>query len=215
MEQPKVPALWTSNESAPVLPDANALAALRIDRRVPRYKDAPPSARVAWLTKQITRIYIIKHIALVDANGRDRTQTIKMDAVALDGFMMRVDTIADLTQAEIQEAFTSGILGEYGDYVGVTSETLFKFLKAFCGSEKKQEATRLVREARERERAIAAENEKSRLRAEIEAAKKDGTFVPTWKMFTPKIVNAVTEEDQRAHREKIRLQAEMVRKGQI
>ena len=215
MEQAQVPALWTNNDSLPAVQDARAIAAIRIDRRVPRYKDAPASYRIGWLTKQITRIYIIKHISLTDQNGRDRTQTIKVDAAALDGFIMRNDSISDLTQAEIYDAFTSGVLGDYGEYVGVTSETLFKFLKEFVVSEKKQEATRIVREERERARKVANENERARLRAEIEAAKKDGSFVPTGEIFKPKMVSDITEEEREAHREKIRRQAEMARKGLI
>lgn len=206
---------WTSNSPIPPIPDAKALADIRIDKSVPRYRDVPASYRVGWLTKQISSIYAIKHIPLVDANGKSRMETIKTDAVALDTFILRNSAISDFTQPEINDAFLAGLSGEYGDYVGVTAETLFKFLRGFLDSEKKRESVRIVNARRTEAMRLRDEEMRRRLRDEIERAKLDGTFVPNKERFSPKLVNKITEEERKAHREKIREQVRMAKAGLI
>ena len=208
--------LSTSNNALPAIPDAASLADVRLNRSVPHYKNFQPSARVGWLKKQLISLYAIKHINLSDANGNSRMQMIATDASALDGFIMRDAIVSDFTLAEISDAFLSGLAGDYGDYVGLASDTLFRFLRAFRDSEKKAEATRLVRERRELEKKREYESRQAAIRAEIQAAKADGSFVPTHRTsFTPKIVDKITEEERAAHREKIREQARMAREGLI
>lgn len=205
----------TSNDALPAIPDAQSLAAIRLDKRVPHYKDYKASARVGWLNKQIISLYAIKHIQLTDSNGNGRLQMIKTDAAALDGFIMRDKVVSDFTLAEISDAFLSGLAGDYGEFVGLASDTLFRFLRSFRDGEKKAEATRLVREKREQERRLAEAKSRADLRAEIEAAKADRSFVPTMKPYSPILVNEITEDERQAHREKIREQARMAREGLI
>lgn len=207
---------WTSNSPIPPIHDAKALADIRLDKSVPRYRDIPASYRVGWMTKQISAIYAIKHIPLVDANGKSRMETIKTDAVALDAFILRNGAISDLTQPEINDAFLAGLSGEYGDdYVGITAETLFKFLRGFNESEKKRESVRIVNARRKEAMRIRDEEARRNLREEIEKAKLDGTFVPNKEKFSPKKVSGIIEEERKAHREKIREQVRMAKAGLI
>ena len=216
MDSSKELLVSTSNNALPAIKDATSLAEIRLNKSIPRYKDYQPSGRIGWLKKQLISLYAIKHINLSDANGNSRMQMIETDAAALDGFIMRDAVISDFTLFEISDAFLSGLAGDYGDYIGLASDTLFRFLRAFRDGEKKAEATRIVRERRELEKKREFENRQAAIQAEIQAAKADGSFVPTRRTsFTPKIVDKITEEERAAHREKIREQARMAREGLI
>ena len=55
----------------------------------------------------------------------------------------------DYTFSEIKDAFKRGLMGDYGDYFGLTAESLYGFIRGYFMSEKKRTATKLVREALE------------------------------------------------------------------
>ena len=84
--------------------------------------------------------------------------------------------ISNLTSVEIQEAFRAGVTGVYGDFYGITPKSLLGFLKSYVSSEKKLDAHRLITMRREKEDREANE----RVWAEIQKAKANGMFVPTW-----------------------------------
>lgn len=140
MTQTKAIALMSSN--IPAIPDAKTLASVRMDKSIPHYKDLAQAQRVKWLKGEIMSLNMIRHQMAEDWQ-------VEFDAQALDEFIMDDHFAADYTFSEIKDAFKRGLMGDYGDYYGLTAESLYGFIRGYFMSEKKRTATRLVREALE------------------------------------------------------------------
>ena len=136
MERNKSIAL-TSN-SLPAIPDAESLAALRLDKSVPHYKDVDRARRITWLKEQIITLNMIRHQMTEDWQ-------VEFDANALDEFIMDDHFASDYTFPEIKDAFKRGLMGDYGEFFGLTAESLYGFLRGYFMSEKKRKATEIVR----------------------------------------------------------------------
>ena len=202
--------LRTSSDNIPAIATAQALAEIRMDeRRYPHYKRIAVRDRVAWLANQAK--YLASIARLRDFDAREAVLT----ATALDEMICTDSDMMELTLPEIADAFKSGVFGKYGEFFGLSAPNLFGFLDKFLASEKKKEASALVLKTREqsyeeRKAAEKAERER-RIREEIEEAKRNGTFVPTGKVwFQPKTVDDVA--DSSAHREKVLRQAREILK---
>lgn len=137
MTQTKAIAL-TSN-SMPDIPDAKSLAAVRLNKAVPHYKDLAQSKRITWLKEQILTLNMIRHQEVEDFQ-------LEFDAKVLDEFIMDDQFVRDYCFPEIKDAFKRGLMGDYGDYYGITAESLYGFLRGYLMSEKKRKATKMVRE---------------------------------------------------------------------
>jgi len=129
----------TNNSALPAIPDAQALAKIRLDKNIPRYKDIARDMRIPWLIQQIFTLYMIKHLTPDD-------EQIAFDASALDEFIMDDYFASDYTLPEIKDSFKRGMMGDYGEYFGITSESLYAFIRGYFMSEKKREATKIVRQ---------------------------------------------------------------------
>lgn len=137
MERNKSIALTSS--SLPAIPDAESLAALRLDKSVPHYKDVDRARRITWLKEQIITLNMIRHQMTEDWQ-------VEFDANALDEFIMDDHFASDYTFPEIRDAFKRGLMGDYGEFFGLTAESLYGFLRGYFMSEKKRKATEIVRE---------------------------------------------------------------------
>lgn len=102
-----------------------------------RYRDGKPQERLSWLNRQLFGLALIAHTN-VDA------VTVKVDITNLDGEIMANRILRDLTLIEIQAAFRNGINGDYGDYFGLSSVSLLKFLKGYLRSEAKIAASAIA-----------------------------------------------------------------------
>lgn len=140
MEQNKAIQLTNNNVQLPSIPDAKSLAALRLDKSVPHYKDLPKDKRTAWLKTQIMTLNMIRH-QIVEG------WQVEFDAQTLDEFLMDDIYARDYTFPEIKDAFKRGLMGDYGDYYGLTAESLYGFLRGYFMSEKKRKATEIVKKA--------------------------------------------------------------------
>lgn len=186
-----------------------ALALMRMDNNVPHYKKVAFERRVQWLVNVIGKLNVIKHQNM-NATKEELTQMFYMDADTLDGFIMMDIYISDFTFEEIYEAFMIGLSGNYGEYYGLNAVTLFKFLKCYLQSPKKQEAARLVREARKRE-----ENE-AYVKQQREKAKLEGWGVKMVTIDDNKMTEMAKDmvnkprEDSSEHRERVRKQAKEI-----
>ena len=195
---------YRADRGLPDISDAAALAAARMGG-LPRYGKVPQQTRVRWLSKEIIALGRLRHSAV-------SAEDAIIDAAALDTMMVRDPLLADLTQPEITEAFRDGLFGLYGEFYGVTAMSLYGFLLSFLGTDKKRDAAAMVRRAREREREernrLEREEERRRTLAEMEEAKRNGTFRPTGRAWYRPEEAAGT--DSAAHREKVRRQAEEI-----
>ncbi len=190
---------------------ADDLARLRLAtddagvRIYPRYKDGRDEQRLSWLNKQFFGLALIAHQTV------DPT-TIKVDLFTLDREIMDHSVLRELTLVEMQEAFRRGIFKEYGEYYGLTAVSLIGFLKGFVRSDKKVAASSIIYklEARKEQEANA------RFFRELYAAEKEGKVeVPDFsanRINGPQAKKNYTDEELAAHREKIRQQAEMIRR---
>lgn len=124
----------------PAIPDAESLAAVRMDSSVPHYRDLAKGERITWLKGQILSLNMIRHQMVEDWQ-------VEFDATALDEFIMDDHFASDYTLPEIKDAFKRGLMGDYGDYYGLTAESLYGFIKGYFMSEKKRKATEIVRQA--------------------------------------------------------------------
>lgn len=131
-------AIALTSSSLPSIPDAQSLAALRLDKSVPHYKDIDRAGRITWLKEQIISLNMIRHQMTEDWQ-------VEFDATALDEFIMDDFYASDLTLPEIKDAFKRGLMGDYGDYFGLTAESLFGFIRGWFMSDKKRKATEIVR----------------------------------------------------------------------
>ena len=202
--------LRTSNDNTPAIATPQALAEIRMDeRRYPHYCNIPVQVRLKWLANQIQ--YLVSITRIRDFEARE---PIVM-ATSLDEMITRDSDMAGLTLPELADAFKNGVFGLYGEFYGLTAPSLYGFIDKFLSSEKKKEASAIVLKSREQsyEEKKAAEKEEMqrRIRAEIEEAKRNGSFVPTGKVwFKPQTVDDAI--DSAAHREKVRRQAQAILK---
>lgn len=197
------------SSNLPAIPTAQSLAQIRMsEESYPHYRNIPVTARQKWLANQIQYLASITRIRDFEAR-----EPIIM-ATALDDMMAQDAGMANLTLPEIADAFKNGVFGIYGEFYGITAPNLYGFLDSFLKSEKKKEATAIVLKSKEQlyaEKKAAEKSERDRkLREEIEEAKRNGSFVPTGKVwFEPKKVENPKEND-RAHREMVREQAKEI-----
>lgn len=186
------------------LSTAERLAALRSDGKTPHYRNLPHEWRVRWIGDQIFALNLLNHRKEVD--GAEAF----IDAVAFDGAVMDDACMADLTLAEMQEAFRNGINGAYGDYFGITMKSLTGFLRGFLADEKKQAANFLLlaksAEAEEEDR----KEKEARFWKEMMRAEKEGRIVLPKFGTGKKERSTLTEAERKAHREKIAGQVEEI-----
>lgn len=138
MEQTK--AIQLTSNSLTAIPDADALAALRLDKSVPHYKAIPVGDRLVWLKERILTLGMIKHQVA-------ESWQVEFDAKVLDEFIMDDYFASDYTLAEIWDAFKRGLMGDYGEYYGLTAESLYGFIRGYFMSDKKRKATEIVKKA--------------------------------------------------------------------
>ena len=159
MNQSKALQLTSSN--MPAIPDAESLATLRMDGSVPHYRDIAKADRIGWLKEKILTLGMIRHQVA-------ESWQVEFDANVLDEFIMEDNYASDYTFPEIWDAFKGGLKGEYGEYFGLTAESLYGFIRGYFMGEKKRKATEIVRNARKGEERPKGEYylEKVRLHAE-------------------------------------------------
>lgn len=200
--------LSTSSRELPSLNTPEAIAEVRLDeRRYPRYRNQNAVQRRMMLSKIIQGLVTITRIR--DFDG----EAVVDQANALDDMIMKNEAISGLTMVEMAEAFKSGVFGLYGEFYGLSAPNLYGFLRSYLESELKQDATAMVRTRFEEKKRLEQEERQRRIRAEIEEAKRNGSFVPTgnaW--FKPQTVNEVI--DNSAHREMVRQQAREILNNQ-
>lgn len=138
MEQNKAIALTSSNQ--PTILNAQMIAGFRLDKTIPHYKDIAKPKRITWLKEQIISLNMIRHQMTEDWQ-------VEFDANALDEFIMDDHFASDYTFPEIKDAFKRGLMGDYGEFFGLTAESLYGFLRGYFMSEKKRKATEMVRKA--------------------------------------------------------------------
>ena len=136
MEQNKAIALTSSNQ--PTILNVQMIAGFRLDKTIPHYKDIAKPRRITWLKEQIISLNMIRHQMTEDWQ-------VEFDATALDEFIMDDFYASDLTLPEIKDAFKRGLMGDYGDYYGLTAESLYGFIRGWFMSDKKRKATEIVR----------------------------------------------------------------------
>lgn len=95
-----------------------------IRRNSPRYRDTAREVRLRWMTNKIAWCNMINHTM-------QETEIIMADAAALDEAMMQDKDVADLTAPEISFAMYHGVMGEYGEYYGLTPRTFMQFFRGF------------------------------------------------------------------------------------
>ena len=200
--------LRTSSENIPAIPSAESLAAIRMDEsRYPHYRHIPQSARQEWLAGRMKYLASITRIRDFSAK-----EAILM-AAALDEMIAQHRDMSELTLPEIADAFKSGVFGFYGEFYGLSATNLYDYLVSFLDSEKKKDAAAIVLKTREQSYAEKKAAEKAeqdrRIRAEIEEAKRNGSFVPTGRVwFQPKKVDDALADDE--HRKRVRAQAQEI-----
>ena len=175
------------------------LAEVIADESVARYRDLPEQLRQEWIMSQIYTLCYILHYQ--QPNALD----VRVDATFADQMIMDDEGASALKQVEMQEAFRRGIAKEYGEFYGITAQTLVQFLKGFRTSAKRQQAIGILYN-REQKR-IAEEKEKeNRLYYELQAR----GFVNPWGKKEKKTISA---EESAAHRAKVAKQAEEILKA--
>lgn len=125
---------------------AEELAAYRSNPEVPHYKDLETLHRFQWLGQEVVKINQILHRETVE-------EFLNMDVATLDENIMDDYRLADLTLMEIDEAFSRGICGAYGQYYGINALSLLDFLRSYKDTDKSREATKILAErAKQRRR---------------------------------------------------------------
>lgn len=197
--------LQTTSSNLPTIATPESLAEIRMDEaRYPHYRNIPPKARLEWLAGQAKYLSSIARIRDFDAR-----EAILM-ATSLDEMILQYKDMAELTLPEMADAFKSGVFGIFGEFYGLSAPNLYGFLSSFLESSKKKDATSIVVKSKEeayREKKREEQEQRQRqIRAEIEAAKRRGEFIPTGRIsFKPKMVNDAISSA--AHREMVRKQA--------
>ena len=147
------------------------LAGVIKDERVPRYCNLDGDIRLSWLCDQINALNYMTHSARITSEI-----DLLVEASMTDQAIMDDSSVRWLTQVEMQEAFRRGITKEYGDFFGITAGTVIQFLRGFMSGEKRQRAKAIIREEESRKE----KEGQDRFWKEIEKAKANGMFVPTW-----------------------------------
>lgn len=147
------------------------LAVVISDKNTPRYCQLENDGRLAWLCDQINALNYMTHSAKLTSEI-----DLLVEASMMDKAIMEDERVRWLTQIEMQEAFRRGITKEYGDFFGITAGSVLQFLRGFMSGEKRQRAKAIIREEEMRRE----KEGEQRFRAEIEEAKRRGTFIPTW-----------------------------------
>ena len=166
----------------------------------PRYKDFDMKSRLSWLGDQFFGLAVLLHVSI-------SVEAVSVDTVALDSEIMDNKVYRDLTLIEMQEAFRKGVNREYGDYYGLTSISMLGFIKGFMNSEKKREAVSIVC----RQNMIDEQEATSRFFRELHGHIEVPEFT-SFKLKDNAEKKNYTPEESAAHREKIRQQAEEIRK---
>ena len=172
------------------------LAGVIASPSIARYKDLPKELRIDWLKSQIYTLCYILHYQ------RPAPIDTTVDATFADQMIMDDEGIQCLKQVEMQEAFRRGIAKEYGEFYGITAQTLVQFLKGFRTSAKRQQALAILYN-QEQKRIATAKEQENRLMYEL----KLHGFVNPWGKKDKK---GVTAEESAANREKVRRQAEEI-----
>lgn len=193
--------LRTNNNELPSLNTPEAIAEVRLNERMyPRFCNLGARERQMFISQQLQALATLARIRQFDGD-----ETIAQSA-ALDEMILKNEAISGLTMVEMAEAFKSGVFGLYGEFYGLSAPNLYGFLRSYLESELKQDATAMVRTRFEEKKRLEQEERQRRIRAEIEEAKRNGSFVPTgnaW--FKPQTVDDAI--DNSAHREMVRQQA--------
>ena len=201
----------TNSSGAVTVSSAESIAAVRLDRkRFPIYRDIPGRERQMWLAKQLLQL------ASISRTKEYTADEATVAAVALDERVADSKELSTLTIPEMEYAFRSGVFGAYGEYYGLSAVSLYGFLNSYFKSERKAESTRLVREAKEAQIRNEDEVHRARIRAEMEEAKRNGTFVPTGRFDFGRAAKSVNEAlDTAEHRRRIEEQARAIKAGSI
>ena len=201
-----------SNESVQSF-SPESLAELRRDKtHNPAFPTLPEKGRLQWLSTQL--LFIANTLRIKDYDVRDAT----LAAGLIDGEIREDTQLSRLSAQEINYAMVKGSIGRYGDFFGLTAKTIIDWLRAFCESSLSTEATAINNalwlESHKQKEQARREEEQRKLRAEIEEAKRNGTFVPQYHL--PSIGKPVdTAEADRLHREKVLQQARDIRSGKL
>lgn len=115
-----------------VFTDSRTLVSIRAIH--PHYRDVPQEFRLPWLTQRLVYANAMNH-------QKADPQMLKVDATALDRAMVESYRIGDLTQSEIEYAMFHGLVGDYGEYFGLTPKTFMGFFRAFLKNPVKEAAT--------------------------------------------------------------------------
>ena len=168
------------------------LAVVIANPSIARYKDLPKELRIDWLKAQIYTLCYILHYQ------RPAPIDTTVDATFADQMIMDDEGIQCLKQVEMQEAFRRGIAKEYGEFYGITAQSLVQFLKGYKTSAKRQQALAILYN-QEQKRIATAKEQENRLMYEL----KLHGFVNPWGKKEKK---GVTAEEPEAHRRKIEQQ---------
>ena len=146
-----------TSSNVPSVATAEAIASIRLDEgRYPRYGNIPHASRLEWLAQEVKALGMLARTR--DLDGRE----VLVMAASLDEMISDTPAMADLTLPELHDALKNGLFGLYGEYYGLSAPSLYGFINGFLDSEKKVEASRMIRKAK-------AEASAERRRAEAEA----------------------------------------------
>lgn len=206
-----LPTIPTSS-SLPSVSTGEEIAAVRLDEaKYPRYELIPPASRQKWLATEIKALAAVTRIRDLEAR-----EAIMM-AASLDEMLMTPDdNTGNLTLPELHKAFTAGVYGKYGEFYGLSAPNLYGFVRSYLSTPEKKIASDIVmwekKKAYAEKERLRREWEQKLLRAEIEKAKRDGTFVPTGRLtYQPKKVKDVVRDNE--HRMLVRQQAKEILEG--
>lgn len=202
--------LRTNNKGSELPAVRTAQDLVDIRKRYPGYRLLPQPARLEWLASEA--LVLASVTRLRDFGGKDAAAL----AAALDEALMEDGATASLTLPELHDAFRAGIFGRFGEYYGMSAPSLYGFARKYLDSEKKRDASEIESETAAKtyaeKRRAEREKEQRKIRAEIEKAKRDGTFTPTGRAwFQPKKVKDVTDDAE--HRERVLRQAREILSG--
>lgn len=165
------------------------IAAVRLDSAAQRFGTLPEETRRNWLRYEIGKLLILRGVEI------DRTM-VAFHASGLDEIIMADGDLRALTLPEMDAAFKVGLSGRYGEVYGVNASALAAWLNAYVASDVKQEATAIVRAKLASIRAAEKKAAQAKMRAEIEAAKARGEYIPNphgwWKTDTAATPNTPT-----------------------
>lgn len=171
----------------------------------PRYREGGDNERLSWLNKQYFGLSLISHIGIDPV-------TIKVDITTLDDEIMSDSYLRELTLVEMQEAFRKGLNGEYGEYFGLSSVSLLKFLKGFLRSEKKAAASAIFHKRMAKAEQEANERFYKKLYEAQKAGKIELPDFSHMRINGQQAKKVYTSEESAAHRERVRQQAEAILK---